>query len=303
MNLLITGSSGLIGSELIKHILKEKKYNLSILTRNKKSFKYPNQSIKVYEWDIENQTIDEEAIQNADAIIHLAGAGVADGRWTQKRKKNISESRIKGTQLLTLTIKKLNASVKIFISANAIGIYGNTQDTLIDEGFQASSPNFLSNVCKNWEQQSLNHNLPLRSVVLRIGIVLSKNGGALKKMLLPFYLGLGGKLGSGQQYMSWIHITDLTRMFLYVLENHNITGSINAVSPNPVTNMEFTKTLGKIIKRPTIFSVPSLVLKAVFGEMSSILLEGQNVSSKKIKSLGFSFQHPHLENSLKDILD
>ncbi|WP_340152865.1 TIGR01777 family oxidoreductase [uncultured Marivirga sp.] len=297
-NILITGGSGLVGTEL-SAILKENGYEVAHLTRNKKS-DYP---YKQFLWNIKNQEIEKEAIRFADVIIHLAGAGVADKKWTETRKKIIVESRTESTSLLYDTIKKMpNDAPKHIISASAIGYYGmDTGDKLVDEESKAGN-DFLADVTQKWEASvDQFESLKIPTAKIRIGIVLTKKGGALPQLAQPIKLMAGAPLGSGKQWMSWIHIDDLTRLFLHLLEN-KFTGVYNGVGTNPATNKEVTKAVAKVLNKPLILpNVPAFAMKLLLGEMAQMVLGGNKVSAKKTLNSGFEFKYEKLEEALVDI--
>ncbi|MDX1904707.1 MAG: TIGR01777 family oxidoreductase [Thermonemataceae bacterium] len=299
MNVLITGGTGLVGKE-ISQILLQKGHTVSFLSRSPKTIPH----IKVYHWDIEKQEIDVEAIQKADHIIHLAGAGVADKTWTDSYKKEILDSRILSTQLLYKTLKENKNTVKSFISASAIGIYGfDTGNTLLAED-SLQGNDFLADVTKQWEAEVQKiQDFGIRTNILRIGIVLSNKGGALPKMMQPIKFWAGAPLGSGQQYLSWIHIRDLANMFLYGIENPHIQGIYNAVASKPISNKVFTENLAKVMQKPLFLpNVPSFVLKAMLGEMGVMILGGNNVSNSKIIESGFQFEFDDIEKALSDLV-
>jgi uncharacterized protein (TIGR01777 family) len=292
--ILITGGTGLIGNHLRK-LLSEKNYDVSVLSRsagNKKSF----------QWSIENNFIDLSAFQKTGTIIHLAGTPLADGRWTEKRKKEIIDSRVKSAALIFETLKANPHEIKTFISASAIGIYGDSGDEWMDETHPASS-DFLGETCKQWEAATNRFSeLGIRVVVIRIGIILSKDGGALPQMSQPIKILGGSPLGSGKQFMSWIHIDDLGRIFLKAIEDERMHGVYNAVAPHPVTNKEFIKLLTRTLHRPFFpIRVPAFILKWILGEKAKMVLNGQRVSSKKIQGTDFKFQFEKLEGALNDV--
>ncbi|WP_317043254.1 TIGR01777 family oxidoreductase [Marivirga sericea] len=295
---LITGGSGLVGTEL-SALLKEKGYEVAHLTRSKKD-NYPYQQ---FEWDIKKQEMDEGAIRFADVIIHLAGAGVADKKWTDDRKKLILESRTHSAALLFNTINKMpKEAPHHFISASAIGYYGmDTGDKLVDEMSDAGN-DFLAEATKKWEASADQlESLKIPTAKIRIGIVLTDKGGALPQLAQPIKLFAGAPLGSGKQWMSWIHINDLTRLFLHVLEN-NLTGVYNGVGTNPATNKEVTKAVAKALSKPLILpNVPAFAMKLLLGEMAQMVLGGNKVSAKKTLNSGFTFKFEQLDNALDDI--
>lgn len=297
-NILITGGTGLVGRQLTQ-LLKKNGYEVALLSRGKSR----SSTEKTFHWDPVNQTIDKEAILWADAIVHLAGAGVADKRWTKAWKKEIADSRVLGTRLLATALKTIeNHSVKTVVCASAIGIYGaDTGPELLEEA-SSEGTDFLSVVTKNWETEAEQvATLGIRTAILRIGIVLSPDGGALQKMAAPIKAGVGAVLGTGNQYISWIHVGDLCEMFLKALNDETMFGTFNAVAPNPVTNREFTLALAnKLHKKIGLPAVPAFALKLLLGQMSEVLLGGNNVSCRKILETGFQFKYRTLDSVLND---
>ena len=297
-NILITGGSGLLGTRLTELLL-QKVYQVSHLSRNKKEGPIP-----AFRWRVSNQEIERGAIDQADTIIHLAGAGIADKRWTAKRKKEILESRVKSTELLYETLKREKHGVKTFVSASAIGIYGFAgSETVFDEDNEAAD-DFLADVVKQWEAAvDKIETLGIRVVKIRIGILLSNQGGALKEMMQPIKWGVGSPLGSGKQFLSWIHIDDVCQIFIKAIEDEQMSGAYNAVAPNPATNKELTVAVAKVLKRPLwLPNVPSFVLKIILGEMADLVLKGSQVSAGKNQKKGYQFLFTDLENALKDLL-
>lgn len=286
MKILVTGATGFVGSKLTKK-LSDIGYEFNILTRSPKDLNH-------FSWD----DLDR-AFEGVGAVIHLAGESIAEGRWSEKRKQRILSSRVETTKKLVDYINEHPTKIHTFVSTSAIGIYGDRGEEEISEASEVAD-DYLANVCKSWEAPL--SDLSIRKVILRVGIVLGKDGGALQKMLPPFKMGVGGRLGSGKQYMSWIHIDDLVELYLKSVQNTSYECIINAVSPNPLTNIEFTKALGRALKRPVVFPVPSLALKLAFGDMSQILLEGQRVFPERAKELGFKFAFKDLDECLKDLV-
>lgn len=288
--ILITGGTGLVGRQLTKKLL-EKNYEVVILTRNPKD---DNE----FQWNINEGYIDENAFENIEYVIHLAGAGIADKRWTDKRKQEIIHSRVESINLLFQKIKEYKVNLKGFISASAIGFYGaKTSDKIFTETDKPAN-DFLGKVCSLWEEAAHQFKKESsRTVILRTGVVLTKKGGALAKMKTPII----SPIGSGKQYMPWIHIDDLCAMYITSIES-NLSGIYNAVAPEHQTNKSFSKVLAKKIKRPFLpIGVPSFLLKLIFGEMAVILLKGSRVSSKKIEKSGFKFQFPTLPKALENL--
>ncbi|WP_298264520.1 TIGR01777 family oxidoreductase [uncultured Lutibacter sp.] len=296
-SILVTGGTGLIGKHLIT-LLKKKGHHVSILSRNNSNEE------NIFQWNIEEKYIDEEAIKNADYIVHLAGAGIADKRWTKKRKEIIINSRVFSTHLLFQKVKELNPNLKGFIAASGVGFYGATTSTNIYTENDVAGNDFLSKTCSLWEESSLHFNsLNIRTVIFRTGIVLSKKKGALEKIVKPIKMGFGAILGNGKQYVPWIHITDLCNMYIAAIENEKYQGIYNAVTPEHTTHQNLTKQIALIFQKPLwLPNIPKLFLKIILGKMAVIILEGSRVSSQKITDIGFKFSFPSLENALNDLL-
>lgn len=301
--ILITGGTGLIGTRLTELLL-EKNYEVSYLSRyrqTKTSLTNHYSPITTYLWRLEDQYLENDAISNTDYIIHLAGANVVERRWTKNWKIMILASRVISGFLLLEKLKTVPHHVKAVISASAVGIYGcDTGQQLIKEDAPHGN-DFLANVTKCWEIPINDINtLNIRTVKLRIGVVLSNKGGALKKMSQPIKYFAGAAIGSGEQYISWIHIDDLCNMFIKAIEDKNISGAYNAVAPFPVTNAQMTKAIAKKMHKPLLLpNIPKFVLKIIFGEMNGILVGGSKVSSSKIQQQGFQFQYSKLEEALE----
>ncbi|MDP2413649.1 TIGR01777 family oxidoreductase [Daejeonella sp.] len=296
-NILITGASGLIGTRLIKNLL-EKGHRVFVLSRQSSNLK----GVSTYNWDIDKQLIDLKAFEGIDTIIHLAGAGIADKRWTKQRKQEIVDSRIRSTQLLYNTINAIKAPIKTFISASAVGYYGDRNDEILYEQ-SASGTGFLADCCKQWEavvDEGVKSGI--RVVKLRIGIVLSKQGGALSELARPVSFFVGTPLGTGKQWMPWIHLTDLASIFEKAIENPHYSGTFNACTPYPVTNYEFTKILAKKLFRPVWpVNVPEFMLKTMLGEMSTLILNSTRTSPQKLMDMGFHFRYQGLDAALSEI--
>lgn len=300
MKVLVTGATGFVGREVVKQLLANGD-EVIVLTRNvaKAALKMGSQC-RYFQWQDTSLLPPLEAFEGAEGVINLMGEGIADKRWDEEQKKRIYESRITSTANLVEAMEGLKIKPSVLVSASAVGIYGNRDNEDITEA-SSIADDFLANVCNDWEREASRAlELDVRVVTIRTGVVLGRGGGALKKMLPPFKLGIGGKLGTGHQYMSWIHVNDLASMYIEALKNPEMKGPYNGTAPYPVTNEEFTKCLGKTLKRPTFASVPAFALKFLFGEMSVVLLEGQKVLPVKFKEMKFRFQYPTLEKALKE---
>ncbi len=298
MKVLITGASGLVGKELQKSFA-EKGYEMLLASRSE-----PKDD-KHIQWTIEEGFAEPERLEGVDIVVHLAGENVSGGiRWTDEKKKAIRDSRVLGTRNVVDAISKLKKKPHTFIASSAIGFYGERGDEEVTES-SAAGDNFLAGVCKEWEAESRRaEDAGIRTVLLRTGIVLSKDGGALGTMLTPFKLGVGGVVGSGKQWMSWISMEDEIAIINYAIDNENIRGAVNAVAPNPVTNEEFTKTLGEVLYRPTFIPLPEFAVSMIFGEMGdALLLASTKVMPKRLEDAGFEFKFPNLkvavENAVK----
>lgn len=296
---LITGGTGLVGKHLCKR-LQEKGYDIAILSRVGKQ----EAAIPAYTWDLSKKEIQKEAIDTADYIIHLAGTNIIDKRWTAKRKQLIIDSRIKTGQLIFSKIKEQNKDLQAFISASAIGYYGTTTSDKIFTETNLPANDFLGNTCRQWEQMADRfRDLGIRTVKIRTSVVLTRQEGALSKMVTPVKMGIGSAIGTGRQYLPWIHIDDLCGIYIKAIEDTQMDGVYNAVAPDHKTNKEFTRTLARVLKKPFWFpNVPAITMKLMFGKMSGILLKGSRISADKIKSAGYNFLFPDLENALTDLL-
>jgi len=302
MVILIAGGTGLLGNHLSR-MLKAKGYAVNHLSRQRNL----NTEFPAYKWDLHRGFIEAEAIEQADYVINLAGAGVADKRWTASRKQLIIDSRVKSTLLLKKYLEQRAAQgqpISAYIAASAIGFYGNRGDELLTEDAPPGEKGFLPKSVIAWENAIREVQNPgIRTVALRIGIVLSTQGGALEKLMLPFKFFCGVYFGDGRQWYSWIHIDDLCRMFIEAIENKKLKGFYNAVAPHPARNKDLAFAIKKALERPAmIIPAPAFALRAVMGEMAEMILDGAKVSSEKIMNAGFTFQHPELLPALKDLL-
>ncbi len=296
MKILVTGASGLIGTALTAELTKQGHTTVSAVRRA------PRRNDEV-QWDPENGVLDPSAFDGVDAVVHLAGAGIGDKRWSPEYKQQILESRTKSTSLLANTMATLAAKPKVFISGSAIGIYGDRQNETLNETSTHGS-GFLAEVCEQWEAAASPATAAgIRTVLIRTGIVLSPKGGALKKQLPLFKLGLGGKFGNGKQWQSWISITDEVNAIIHLLTSQ-LSGPVNLTAPSPVTNDSFTKTLASVVKRPALLPIPSFGPKTLLGAelADALLFTGQFVTPDALLADGFSFEHPTLDVALRALL-
>ncbi len=292
MRIAIAGASGLVGSALIPE-LESDGHEIVRLVRN-------TPKAGEIEWHPNQDEINPATIDGFEAIINLAGESIAEGRWTDEKKKRIRDSRVNGTHLISEAIAKLTTKPRVFLCASATGIYGDRGDETLDEQSE-SGGGFLAGVCREWEKATEPaSNAGVRVVTLRFGPILARAGGMLEKMLTPFKMGLGGKIGSGKQYISWVGIEDVTAATKLALNDESIRGPLNIVSPTPVTNERFTRALGEALSRPTVMSMPAFAARLAFGEMADeMLLVSQRVVPKRLNTAGFKFQNPDLEGAIR----
>jgi uncharacterized protein (TIGR01777 family) len=298
-SVLITGGSGLIGRYLTSALL-EKGYKVSHLSRNTNQFG----KVRVFRWDPEKGILDPLVFEGVDYIVHLAGANIGEKRWTIKRKREIINSRIDSAKMLHKVITENNIPVKAFISASAVGYYGSVTSDKIFKENDPPANDFLGTVCRKWEESAdLFSPAGIRVVKIRTGVVMEKSDSALAKMMLPAKFGFLVQTGNGRQYMPWIHITDLCNIYLKAISDQEMNGVFNAVSPQHVTHKEFVKTLGQVIGKPVFpVPVPGLILRALLGDMSDVVLKGSRITSEKIIKSGFTFNFSTLEQALKNVL-
>ncbi len=296
MKILVTGSTGLVGSALVRHLTAHGHYVVRLMRRN------PDRSRNDIAWDPTTGRVERNGLEKLDAVVHLAGEPIF-GLWTENKKRLIHRSRVQATEFLMEALAGLTSRPRVIISASAIGYYGTRADQWLTE---SSGPGmgFLPLLCQEWEKSTeIAANAGIRVVNLRTGLVLSPAGGMLKKMLPAYRAGLGGKLGHGRQYMSWIDLDDLVCAIQFAIENDTLSGPVNAVAPEPVTNRDFTKALGAALNRPTFMSTPSFLLHLLPGNMGrEMLLASQRVDSAKLRSAGFEFLYPTLAESLQHCL-
>jgi len=297
METLVTGATGFVGTAVVG-ALRAGGANVRRLVRSR-----PTPGADDFLWDPSAGHLDVSALDGLDAVVHLAGENIAGGRWTEARKRRIRESRVDGTSLLAARLAALERPPRVFVSASAVGYYGNRGAELLTE---ASPPGkgFLARVCVDWEaalQPAADRGI--RTLALRFGVILSRSGGALAKMLRPFKLGVGGTMGDGRQYMSWITLDDVVGAIRHALASESLAGPVNAVAPKPVTNLEFTKTLGRVLHRPTIFPLPAPAARLALGEMADeLLLASTRVEPRRLPDSGYTFRFPTIEGALRHVL-
>jgi uncharacterized protein len=295
---LITGGTGLVGTHLGRK-LQELGYEIAFLSRTKSN----ENKIQTYFWDYNKNEIDKDAINTSDYIVHLAGENLGEKRWTSKRKQLIFDSRIKSAELIYNNMDKGNKRLRAFITASAIGYYGAiTYDKVLSET-EPPADDFLGQTCKKWEQVADRFtDIDIRTVKIRTGIVLAKQGGVLPKIIIPIKLGIGSAIGDGNQYFPWIHIDDLCSIYIKAIEDTQMIGAYNAVAPEHKTNKQFFETTANILNKPLWFpKIPAIAIKVILGEMSEMILTGSRISSDKIKNSGFVFKYPYLKSALEQL--
>ncbi|HNL38674.1 MAG: TIGR01777 family oxidoreductase [Saprospiraceae bacterium] len=292
---VLAGGSGFIGSRL-QTLLKEQGYTVRVLTRKPRG-------AGQFAWDPDSGVMDEAALEGVSAVINLAGAGIADGRWTPARKKDLIDSRVSSARLLREAFQRSGARPAVYVSASAIGFYGNSGEQLMRETDPPVTGGFLSDTCRLWENAADEvATLGIRTVKFRIGVVLDKSGGALKEIARPLYFGLGAYFADGKAWYSWIHRDDLCRALIFALENESLAGVYNAVAPHPERIKPLVKAAARALGRPALFApVPAFALRLLFGEMADTILFSNLVSAEKLQAAGFRFQFPELEGAMKEI--
>jgi len=300
--IVITGATGLIGNKLADTLI-DRGDQVIIFTRNaKKANSIFPKAMECVEWNYQHPEQWKSNLENTDAVIHLAGINLFAKRWNDNFKRAVLESREVSTKNLVDAIKSCANKPEVFISASGIGYYGDCGETVLIEK-SSKGNDFLADVCEVWESESVNVEASgVRSVQVRTGLVLSPKDGALKQMLPAFKLFVGGPLGNGKQWSSWLHIDDIVGIYLYAIDNKNLSGAVNATTPNPVRMKEFANTLGKVLKRPSLFPVPSFILKIVVGEAAEVVTASQRIDANKILDSGYKFKFENLEDALKNLL-
>jgi uncharacterized protein (TIGR01777 family) len=301
MKILVTGSSGLVGTALVSALARDG-HTVCRLVRPQSTVSVETKDGFNVAWNPATGELAGAGV-GPDAVVNLAGASIGDGRWTAERKAVLRSSRIESTRALVRALGMMNARPRVLVSASAIGIYGNRGDELLTEESKAGN-DFLAELAQEWEAEALKAEaLGIRVVLVRFGIILVRHGGALSKIMLPFKIGAGGKLGPGQQWMSWVMLEDVVGILRFAIENASIRGAVNVVAPQPVRNVEFTKVLAKAMHRPAIFPAPAFALRLALGEMAdALLLSSQRVVPQRLQQLGFRFQHAELGSALTALL-
>ncbi len=293
MNILISGSSGLVGNHVMR-LLRASGHNITRLVR-----RAPRSHDERF-WDPENGSLDPAVLEGIHGVVNLAGDNIGKGRWNDAKKKLILDSRVQTAGLLADTIAKSPVKPEVFVSASAIGVYGDRGSEALSES-SAPGEGFLVDVCRQWEAAALRAGI--RTVLLRFGMILAREDGALAKMVTPFKLGVGGNMGNGQQYWSWVTVDDAARMILFALKTHELSGPVNAVAPQPVTNADFTRTMGTVLHRPTRFPMPAFAARMALGEMAdALILSSARVVPSRLQAAGYEFLHPDLKGALEAVL-
>ncbi|PIQ87033.1 MAG: TIGR01777 family protein [Candidatus Omnitrophica bacterium CG11_big_fil_rev_8_21_14_0_20_45_26] len=300
MKILIAGGTGFVGKKVVQSLLNQN-HQLIVLTRQGRSSRANN--LRYVKWNPFESSAELDVLNGCDAVINLAGESIANKRWSASQKDLIQNSRIKVTQAIVSAVEKAPIRPKVLINASAVGFYGFRGSEEITEASRGGE-GFLSEVCRSWEGHAMRaEGFGVRVVRLRLGVILGKDGGAFQRMALPFRLMIGGWLGDGNQWMSWIHIEDVVRLILFCLEHHEASGVINAVAPQPVTNKAFSLVLAQVLKRPCLLPVPAVLLKFLLGEMAeNLLLGSQRIVPQRAKEIGFSFRYPDIRQALESII-
>ncbi len=303
MRIIISGGSGFIGRALTENLVKDG-HEVEIISRRPEALKYLPSGVKAFDWDAADLM---KHLSVADAVVHLAGASLAGEnplhmRWTAKRKKQILESRLRSGEMISETIQLVGKKPKVLIQSSAVGYYGLLKDEVVDETFP-NGDDFLAGVCQKWEDSTRPvEAIGVRRVIIRTGLVFSSRGGILPLFKLPFLLFVGGRIGSGQQYLSWIHVDDVVKGIRFLIDQQQMQGVYNMTSPGPLKNIDFARQLGRAMQRPAFVPVPAFVLKLVLGEVSTLALDGQRVVPKRLVEAGFDFTYKTLEDALPSLL-
>jgi uncharacterized protein (TIGR01777 family) len=300
--IIITGATGSIGQKLVKE-LTTRGDEVVVFTRNPEKAKKELPNVKKFvKWDYNKPEEWKEHLNGIDTVVHLAGANLGAKRWNEEYKKIAYDSRIISTRNLVEGIKSVEQKPKAFVCSSAVGIYGDRYDEVLDET-SLTANNFLADLCKDWEMEAAKvEELGVRRVSIRTGLVLDKNEGLMKKLIPSFKLFLGGWLGNGKQWFPWIHIDDIVGIYLHAIDNEKLSGAVNAASPEIVTNKEFSKTIGKVLRKPALFPIPKVALRIVSGELGNYIADSQRISVDKILNVGYKFKFENLEAALGDLL-
>lgn len=299
MKALITGATGFIGRRLLKSLKQP-----VVLSRDAKRAQQAlaEHNATIFEWNAQQGPPPSDVFAGVEAVFHLAGEPVADRRWNAAKKQSIRDSRVLGTRHLVEGLLAAAERPKVLVCCSAVGIYGQRGNEPLDEQSTAAD-DFLARVCKEWEAEAARASeAGIRAVSVRVGVVLGRGGGAIAKMLLPFKLGLGGRLGSGKQWMPWVHLDDVVGIMLHAASNADVSGPINATAPTPTTNLQFTKALGRALGRPTIFPMPAIMLRLIVGQFADIVLSSQNITPRVAQQTGYSFQYADIDSALQEIV-
>lgn len=301
--IVVTGATGLIGRKLVRALI-QRGDNVIVFSRDaEKAKSYFPKAMESVEWNYQHPEQWKYKIENSDAVVHLAGVNLFAKRWNDEFKRVVLESRELSTKNLVEAIKSCTNKPEVFVSASGIGYYGDCGERVLNENSPKGN-DFLADVCEVWENESVNvEESGVRSVQIRTGLVLSTEDGALKQMLPPFKFFIGGYLGNGKQWTSWLHIDDIVEIYLHAIDNSSLTGSLNASSPNPMRMKEFAQTLARVLYRPSLFPVPKFILKLVIGEASEVVLASQRIDVKKLIESGYKFKFEILEDALRDLLN
>ena len=301
--IVVTGATGLIGRKLVRALI-QRGDSVIVFSRDaEKANSFFPKAMESVEWNYRHPEQWRYKIENSDAVVHLAGVNLFAKRWNDEFKRIVLESREVSTKNLVEAIKSCTNKPEVFVSASGIGYYGDCGETVLNEN-SAKGNDFLANVCEVWENESVNvEESGVRSVQIRTGLVLSTEDGALKQMLPPFRFFIGGYLGNGKQWASWLHIDDIVEIYLHAIDNSSLTGSLNASSPNPIRMKEFAQTLARVLQRPSLFPVPKFILRLVVGEASEVVLASQRIDVKKLVESGYKFKFEILEDALRDLLN